>query len=172
MKITSLPGITLITTLLLLPCGHSIADDGRAEFEQVRSEVKAGRQRTIASNLPLSSEEAHHFWPLYRQYQQARDELVERRIDNLETYYARLDSLSEQDATLLLDNYLKLQEDFLSLKKRYVGKFGKILSQRKTLRYFQLEHRLDAMVEDELAQSIPLPGETSAADSATPKPAP
>jgi hypothetical protein len=145
-----------LAAALVLASGSVTADDGRADFEVVRAEVLANRQAVIADNLPLSSEEAERFWPLYRQYRQERDVLADRRIEGLEAYYEHMDEMSDALATRLLDDYLVLQADMLALKKRYVSRFREILSQQQTLRYFQLEHRLDAMVEDELAQGIPL----------------
>jgi hypothetical protein len=145
-----------LAAALVLSSAPVTADDGRADFEAVRAAVLANRQAVIAENLPLSSAEAERFWPLYRQYREERDVLADRRIEGLEAYYEHMDDMPDALATRLLDDYLALQAELLALKKRYVSRFREILSQQQTLRYFQLEHRLDAMVEDELAQGIPL----------------
>jgi hypothetical protein len=48
------------------------------------------------------------------------------------------------------------QKDKLDLERDYVKKFKKILPGRKVARYFQLEHKLDAIVDYDLAKNIPL----------------
>ena len=133
-----------------------MAEEGRAEFEAVRAQVKADRQAMVARNLPLTTEEADAFWPLYRTFQQERDKIVDRRIAQLEKFYENFDGLTEDQAARLLDDYAKIQADMAALKKDFIKKFRKILSQKQTLRYFQIEHRMDAITEEELSQVVPL----------------
>ena len=51
---------------------------------------------------------------------------------------------------------LKLQTDLLKLKKKYAKQFGKVLSDKSTLRYLQIAAKMDAIIESELTQVVPL----------------
>jgi Spy/CpxP family protein refolding chaperone len=157
----ALIGALALTTNLALADMHAKADvvvddDGRAEFEAVRGQVKANRQALVAENLPLTAVAADNFWPLYREFHVERDILADRRIKGLQEFYDNFDTLSDDQAKQLLDDYVDLQDDKLELQKKYMAKFRDVLTEKQVLRYFQIEHRLDAIIEDELVQVLPL----------------
>lgn len=56
----------------------------------------------------------------------------------------------------MLDDFMKLQDDILRLQKKYLSNFRKVLSEKKTLRYFQIENKMDTIIEYDLAQVVPL----------------
>lgn len=148
--------LTVLMVAAWLVAGVSHAQDGRAEFEVVRSQVKAERQAVVARNLPLGDVEADRFWPLYREYQDARDQIVDRRIRELEKFYDNFDDLTEEQAKQLLQDYADIQADTVNMKKAFIRKFRKVLTSKQTLRFFQIEHRMDAITEEELSQVVPL----------------
>ena len=44
------------------------------------------------------------------------------------------------------------------MKKGYVKKFKKVLPAKKVARYYQVENKLDAIIDVDLAREIPLVG--------------
>ena len=66
------------------------------------------------------------------------------------------DGLGEEDAAYLIDGWLSLEADIVKLRRQYVNKFRKALSEKLTLRYFQIENKLDVIIDYDLAQVIPL----------------
>src|SRR4029434_6258191 len=75
---------------------------------------------------------------------------------DLKEYAATYNSMTDSQADKLMSNYMDFQKDKLNLEKDYVKKFKKILPTRKVARYFQLEHKLDAVIDYDLARAIPL----------------
>jgi hypothetical protein len=48
------------------------------------------------------------------------------------------------------------KKDVLQLQNKYYPKFKKILSAARAVRYLQLENKIDALINAELAYGIPL----------------
>jgi len=122
----------------------------------VRAQISTNRQALVAENLGLAKEESEQFWPLYREFHNKRDKLMDRRVTLLRDFRDNYDSLTNEQSRQLLDDYLSLQQDLLKLKKKYVGKFRKILPDKMTLRYFQIENKMDTIIDSELTRVVPL----------------
>ena len=82
--------------------------------------------------------------------------MVDRTMKMLTEFRDNFDGLSEEQAKALVDEYFKIQKEELRLNEKYLREFRKILSQKKTLRYFQIENKLDAIIDYDLSQVIPL----------------
>ena len=61
-----------------------------------------------------------------------------------------------QVATQLLGEFLALQSDHAALLQRYVPRFQRVLPARKVARFYQVENKIRAILDYELARSIPL----------------
>ena len=133
-------------------------DTVRTKIELNRSAVQTERQRIVTLAMELTEKESKEFWPLYRKYrsevEQLNDQLLEMIFDYAASYNNQ--SLSDEQAQQMLSNYLKLEEQKLKLQKNYVKKFSNILPAKKVTRYFQLENKMDAIENFDLAGSIPL----------------
>jgi len=132
------------------------AQDDRAAIEAMRAQVQANRQALVAENLPLSPAESEAFWPLYREYRTEMSGLGDSRLALLTEFRDNYDGLSEQRAQQILDDAFQLEEDMLRLRKKYLPPFRQLLSQKQTLRYLQIENKLDTIVEYDLASVVPL----------------
>ncbi len=106
--------------------------------------------------MNLTDQEAEVFWPLYREFQNERASLADRRVALLTEFRDNFDGLSEERAKQIIDDAIKLEEDFLKLRKRHLPKFRKALGERKTMRYLQIENKLEAIIDFELARVVPL----------------
>jgi hypothetical protein len=49
-----------------------------------------------------------------------------------------------------------MQKQRLALKKKYTQRYGKVLGGAKMVRVLQIENKLDALTEVNLARSLPL----------------
>jgi hypothetical protein len=146
----------LAVSTSFLAMGNAVAQQERDVIEVIKTQVQSQRQELVAENLRLSEEESSNFWPVYREFHSERDALVDRRIGLLKKFRDNFDGLSEEQSAELLDDYFSLQEDILKLRKKFLKKFRKVLSEKSTLRYFQIENKLDSIIENELAQVVPL----------------
>ena len=127
-----------------------------AAMQLTISQLQANRQQVVAENLPLTAGQAEDFWNLYREFSNERAKLVEQEVKLILDFRNNFDNLSEDQAKALLDNYLKIETQSQKLTKKYINRYRKVLTQTQTLRYFQIENKLDDILAFEMAQVIPL----------------
>ncbi len=126
------------------------------DIEAARSILQTERKILIMREMSLTAEEADAFWPLYDEHVVARRELGDQRLSVITDYAAAYNQMSNETAKELMSRAIKYEEKQLKLKKKYLKKFRKILPEIKVVRYFQLENKLDAIIEFDLASQIPL----------------
>ena len=140
-----------------------IAGFGTAAFAQVqheiaitRTEIQAERQAIVADNLPLSEEQAKAFWPLYREYRGALAKSGDRTVGMIESYAKNYDTLSDEQATSMVDEFFAIQKEELKIKTDWLPKFRKVLPGKAMARFVQIENKLDTIIRFGLADEIPL----------------
>lgn len=136
--------------------GITRAETDLEVLESFRAQLRDNRQEFVSENLILSEEESERFWPLYREYENARIVLEDRRLSLLMDFSDKFDSLTDKQSTQMLTSYLEFEDDLLSLQRKYAKKFRKEISEKQTLRYFQIENQIDSIINFELSQLMPL----------------
>lgn len=125
-------------------------------MEVIRAQVAANRQALVAANMGLTAEESEAFWPVYRNFQAKRAELDARELRLLTEFRDSYLDLSDEQARSILDEYLKNAREFQKLRKQYAREFGKILPDKKVLRFMQIDSKIDTIIDFELVQVVPL----------------
>ena len=158
----SIRNIALALTLSLVTpmTGFAQVNENLAEFapdiEAARTIMQTERKILIMREMALTSDEAAAFWPLYDEYVVARRTLGDMRLKVITDYAANYESMTNELARSLADDSMDYQTKRLKLKKKYLKKFRKVLPDIKVVRYYQLESKLDAIIEFDLASQIPL----------------
>jgi hypothetical protein len=133
------------------------AQDKPADTNQlVREKIQADKKLFVAENMQLSEAEAKAFWPVYESYQKDQGKLVDRTKKLIEDYAKDYQTMTDATAKKLTDDMIAIENDRLKLRKDYLPKFRKVLSDKKVARYYQLENKIFAIVSYELAKAIPL----------------
>jgi len=150
-----------LLSLVILSLGITLAQFATAQqendlIEVIRGQIKKDRQAVVAANMTLSATQSENFWPLYRKYHDERDGLIDRRIALLTEFRDNRMGMTADQAKQILYDALNLEKDIGKLKRKYASKFEKVLSPRATLRYYQIENKLDTIIDYELASVIPL----------------
>ena len=156
MKLITTALVFLAAAVLAGYASDTFAQQERDQIELMLAQIRTNRQAIVTENLDLTAAESDVFWPLYRQFQNDRATMVDRTMKMLTEFRDNFDVLSEEQAKALVDEYFKIQKEELRLNEKYLREFRKILSQKKTLRYFQIENKLDAIIDYDLSQVIPL----------------
>jgi hypothetical protein len=126
------------------------------DIEAARTIMQTERKILIMREMALTSDEAAAFWPLYDEYVVARRTLGDMRLKVITDYAANYTTMTNELARSLADDSMDYQTKRLKLKKKYLKKFRKVLPDIKVVRYYQLESKLDAIIEFDLATKIPL----------------
>jgi hypothetical protein len=125
------------------------------QMQVIHEAAKANKKLVVSENLQLTDEEAKAFWPLYGDYQKALNKINERTGKLIQDYANNYNVLSDEMATNLLDKLMEIQKDRLKLQTSYIPKFRLVLQAKKVVRYFQIENKLRAIMQYELARGIP-----------------
>ena len=156
--------ISLLSCAILVHADHARAQASnidpdaelRTELEVGRAEIQANRQAIVANALKLSAQESKDFWPLYREFQAELGKGTDRMADLIVEFTEAYPNQSADEAEGQIEELLKIQTAQLKVKQKYLPRFKKILPLIKVARYYQLENKLDAVINLELARTIPL----------------
>ncbi len=159
MKRTSgLLSALVVATVMLLP-GLSVmaAEDQPANnMDIVREKLRADKKLLIAENMQMTEAQAKKFWPVYDSYQKEQTKLGDRMIKLIQDYAKNFETMTDDVAVKLLNEYLAIDADRQALRKSYLPKFRAVLPGTKVTRYYQMENKIQAVVNFELAAQIPL----------------
>ena len=134
------------------------ADKGAKNMEILREKLKADKKLIIATNMKLTDAEAKAFWPIYDAYQKdiaaINDRMVKVVMDYADAY--NKGPVTNEAAKKLLNDALSIEEAEVKLKRAYVPKLEKAVSDVKVALYLQIENKIRALLRFELAANIPL----------------
>lgn len=124
--------------------------------QEARAIVAEDRKALVEAALALTEQEAAAFWPVYDRYMadlgKARDQRVKLILDFANSY----DSMTDAAAGKLIDDALKYEAQVLSVRKKYVKEARKVLPDTKAARFYQIENKMDSILDFVLADEIPL----------------
>lgn len=125
-------------------------------MEVLREKVRADKKLVVALALELSESEAKAFWPVYNAYQSDMIGHYDRVAKLITAYAVAHKAMSDEAATQLLGEFLALQSDHAALLTGYVPRFQRVLPPRKVARFYQVENKIRALLDYQLARDIPL----------------
>ena len=156
-RIRIYPFFIVLVAMLTVFIVPSMAQEKPADNMQlVREKIQTDKKLFIAQNMNLMESEAKVFWPVYEDYQKELDKLVDKTVKLIDNYAANFQTMTEEAAKGLIDGYLAIETERVTLMKSFLPKFRKVLPEKKVARYYQLENKIDAVVNYELAKLIPL----------------
>ena len=124
----------------------------------MHEKLKADKKLIVAKYMELTESEAKKFWPVYEEYQKNLQKLNERLRSLLQNYATEYqsNSLTDDKAKKLLDEWIALDKDEASHRKTYAAKVLKVLPAKKAARYLQIENEARVLVKYDLAKTVPL----------------
>jgi DNA-directed RNA polymerase subunit F len=131
-------------------------EDLTSDLALTRASIQLRRQAIVTSVMDLAPKEAEAFWPLYREYRMEMAKVGDRVSKLLVDYAGQYDTLTDEQAKKIMNEWLSIEKAKMNVKGKYVSKFQKIIPARKTMRFFQADNKLDAMLTAQLASVVPL----------------
>ena len=130
--------------------------DSWTAIQQLQADLKADRQAVVAANLPLTEGEAKAFWPVYKEYRGEVEKVADRMAKLIAAYASNYESMTDTKADAFFTEMMSIDRDRVTVREKSVPKVRAVLPARKAARFFQIENKLDAVVNVALAQEIPL----------------
>jgi hypothetical protein len=151
--------VVLVVSMVTLAVAGSLclAQDKPADnMDIVREKIQADKKLLVAENMQLTEAEAKSFWPVYEAYQNELFLLQKRSLKLISDFAEVYERMTDKDAKKLLDEYMTIEGLRVKLRQAYLPKFRTALPEKKVARYYQIENKIHAVLNYELAKSIPL----------------
>jgi hypothetical protein len=127
-----------------------------AYAELLRSDVRAQKVAIITEVMGFTDAEDAAFWPIYREYDAEMTKLGDERVAMIRDYASGFATLSDDMAATLAAKALDLETRRNAAKARCYEKVKASLSPRTALRFLQVEHQLQLLVDLQIAASLPV----------------
>ena len=124
-------------------------------IQAVRTSMQADRDTMVTASMNLSDKDGAVFWPIYRQYQYERSKAGDRRAAVIKEYAQKYPNLTDAEAKAMAEQMLDYDSQLVALKKKYFKKFSKALPPLTVTKFFQLDRRIDLMMDMQVEASLP-----------------
>jgi Spy/CpxP family protein refolding chaperone len=154
----------LLFAVAVIAAPPSPAQDTAAavtDMAALRAAVRADKKAFVASTLKLTDAEAKRFWPIYETYQRALDSANQRRVVAVEGLIALDKPISDLYAKSLANELIAADEAEIKARRTLHNRLmrgvpTRILPPKKAARYLQLEAKIRAVLDYDVASTIPL----------------
>jgi hypothetical protein len=143
-------------SLVAVPAAAQQSVTAQDDIKVTREQIRRDRGEVVRAAMVLDSAEAAKFWPLYQQYKDEQAKIGDKSMKALTDFAAKYDALDDTNSKSVLDNWLGARADQAKLAQKWRPKFAKAIGEKKTLRFYQVESKLDAIVQGEVLLNIPL----------------
>jgi hypothetical protein len=122
----------------------------------LRQDLRAKKMQVIGENMSLSDAEGQKFWPIYNHYVRDLQEVNNQKYALLKQYAETWATMTDQDALIYVRSWLEADGQAQALRLKYVPVVSQVLPGKKAATFFQLDRRLNMIVDLQLFSQIPL----------------
>jgi len=148
--------ILLACTLLF--ASTAFAQDSLDQWiKMLKEDLRAQKKEVVTQEMKtFTPEEAKRFWPIYDAYNAELEKFVDARLAVIKAYIDDYDTLTDAQATELLNRRFNIQKQRAALDEKYRKQFETALSPKRLVRFYQIEHQLQLLIELQATSSLPL----------------
>jgi Spy/CpxP family protein refolding chaperone len=145
-----------VAMIAALPTQAQDAAAGVTDMNALRTAVRADKKAFVTSMLQLTDAEAKKFWPIYDAYQRDLDLTNRRRNLVIVDVVGANKPISDLYAKNLATELLAADEAEIKSRRTMQNKVMRALPDKKAARYLQLESKIRAFQDYDIAVGIPL----------------
>lgn len=151
-----LAALLLIFSLPNLATGQTDTSNVDSYIESLRADLRADKVDIVTQAMQLSDKDAKLFWPVYHRYENDLRQVNNQRVALIKSYADKFPNVTDADAKVMINEALDYYSRRDDLRKKYAEEFLKTgLPPLTVAKFLQLEHRLDIIVDLELASQLP-----------------
>ena len=132
---------------------NSVSDK---DIEMLRENLRAQRKQLMAQNMTLTADEATKFWPIFDQYRKEAIKPNDERWALIKDYAANYNTMTDAQAQDYMKRATAVDQQLLELRMKYVPVFEKVISPKKTALWYQIDRRIDLLINLQLSTQIPM----------------
>jgi hypothetical protein len=126
------------------------------QIQMLRQDIRSKKKQLVAANLNLTDSEATKFWPVYDQYTAELVKINDEKYAVIKEYADAWGTISDAQALTLTNRALAVEKNVADLRIHYVPIFSNVLPGKKVATFYQIERRLQAMIDLQLSAQLPL----------------
>lgn len=123
------------------------------DIQLLKSNIRSQKKQIVAANMGLTDIEAEKFWPVYDRYAADLAKIYDTKIALVQEYLETNQTMSGDEAETYLRRRAAVEQDAMQLRLKYLPDFRKVLTGREAALFYQIEWRLDLMINLQLAQA-------------------
>jgi hypothetical protein len=122
----------------------------------LRQDLRVKKMQVIGQNMSLADVEAEKFWPIYYHYEKDVHEVNNQKYALLKQYAETWATMTDQEALIYVRHWLEADGQAQALRLKYVPVVSQVLPGRKAATFFQLDRRLNMIIDLQLFSQVPL----------------
>lgn len=126
------------------------------DLELLRRDLRAEKKKIIAANVSLTETEATKFWPVYDQYAAEMTKHYDQFYAIIKDYAANQKTLTDVQANDMVKRWSDVQVQLAQTRQKFIPMFGKTMSGKKAAHFLQIDRRLYALMDLQIASEVPL----------------
>jgi hypothetical protein len=126
------------------------------DIELLRKDLRAKKKQLVAANLNLTVDQATGFWPVYDQYIAEQTKIHDQKYAVIKEFASSWGSITDEKALDLTKRALAVDEQVTLLRTQYISNFLKVLPGKQVATFFQIDRRIQMMVDLQLMSQLPL----------------
>ena len=123
------------------------------DIQLLKSDLRSRKKQVVAANMDLTDAEAEKFWPVYDRYAADVAKVYDTKLALFQEYLENYQTMSGDQAESYLRRRATVEEDMMQVRLKYLPEFRKVLTGREAVRFYQIDWRLDLMINLQLAQA-------------------
>jgi len=126
------------------------------DIQLLRGDIRSQKKEIVAANMNLTPDEATKFWPIYDQYSAEVGKIGDTRVALIKEYAQNYNTMTDAQANDFMKRAAAIDQQYNTTRSKYVPIFEKVISAKKTALWFQIDRRLDLLINLQLAANIPV----------------
>jgi hypothetical protein len=127
-----------------------------SDIQLMRSDVQADKNEIILATMQFTDTESTTFWPVYRDYSRDQHLIADERIQLIKDYAKDYDTMDDAKAQGMFQRMIKIDDKTLKLREDYWPKFMKALGAKRAAKFYQVDNRINLIINLQLTSAIPL----------------
>ena len=144
--------LCVVALLAASPLAAQVSDETILTYDVVKNE----RKDLAMEALDITAEQMKAVSPIYDEYLTELEALAGKRVALMNRFLSSYKALEDAAAEQMIDEMIDLDQAKLDLRKYYTRRFLDVLPARKVVRLWQIENKLDTVLNTQLVKDIPL----------------
>ena len=124
----------------------------------LRSDVRSEKVAILTEVMGFTEAEDAAFWPIYREYDAEMARLGDERVALISEYADHFSDVTDALAEKLAAKALDLEARRAAARKACYERVKAATSPRTAMRFLQVEHQLQMLIDLQIAASLPIVG--------------